>query len=52
METQITIFAEVNDPETYKDALDILNKILPYIFDNVVVTSSLLDPREEVDQTV
>ena len=41
MDVQITIHAELDDPDVLKDTLDILNKMLPYIFDNVVVTSSL-----------
>ena len=50
MDVQITIRAELDDPDTLQDTLDILNKMLPYIFDNVVVTSALHDPHKTAEE--
>jgi aspartyl/asparaginyl-tRNA synthetase len=40
MESYYTIEAEVRDYETHQDIINILESILPYIADNVIVLSN------------
>lgn len=45
MRIKIIIEAETSDEETVKDAVDILETQMPYMFDNVVVHSEVPDAR-------
>lgn len=49
MQVTISIKAEASDIDTLKDAIDILETTLPYIFDNVVVSSALVTRVDDGD---